>query len=175
MELELRSALTNLHRIPSYLIFLLNALLSRYEDNFDALSHLVVIKSPAGGKSSIDAFGSKEEFLQSISYLLGKQAYAGKTNSEGGFDPNKVSAANILESDVVTSNGKKYYKYEVLTRSGEATVYGFAGAYSAVELVNVTASIGCSLSEPCVPWTAHLGLVRLDLPPNIIPCRRLFG
>lgn len=56
--------------------------------------------------------------MQSISYLLGKQAYAGKTSSEGGFEDNKVSSANILEADEVTSNGKKYYKFEVLTRTG---------------------------------------------------------
>lgn len=96
----------------------------RYEDNFDALSHMVVIKAPAGGKSSIDAFGSKEDFLQSISYLLGKQAYAGKTSSEGGFDDNKVSSANILEAGEVTSNGKKYYKYELLTRTADGNEGG---------------------------------------------------
>jgi hypothetical protein len=92
---------------------------SRYEDNFDALSHLLVIKAPAGGKSSIDAFGSKEDFLNSVSYLLGKQAYSGKTASEGGFDNDKVSAANILQAGEEKVNGKTYYKYELLTRTGE--------------------------------------------------------
>lgn len=96
----------------------------RYEDNFDAVSNIVVIKAPAGGKSSIDGLGSKEDFLNSISYLLGKQAYAGKTQSEGGFDANKVSSANVLSAEEVKSGGKTYYKYEVLTRSADGNEGG---------------------------------------------------
>jgi photosystem II oxygen-evolving enhancer protein 2 len=96
----------------------------RYEDNFDALSHLLVIKAPAGGKSSIDAFGSKEDFLNSVSYLLGKQAYSGKTASEGGFDNDKVSAANILQAGEEKVNGKTYYKYELLTRTADGNEGG---------------------------------------------------
>ena len=47
---------------------------------------------------------------------------AGETLSEGGFAPNRVSAASLL--DVKTEKdkkGKAYYVYEILTRTGEST------------------------------------------------------
>ena len=43
----------------------------------------------------------------------------GETISEGGFQPNKVSAASLLDASKATDkNGKTYYKYELLTRAG---------------------------------------------------------
>ncbi|KAJ7272758.1 hypothetical protein O6H91_Y394700 [Diphasiastrum complanatum] len=53
----------------------------RYEDNFDAKSNLSVMVTPTE-KASITEFGSPQKFLESVSYLLGKQAYAGNTVSE---------------------------------------------------------------------------------------------
>merc|ERR1712144_157657 len=41
----------------------------RYEDNFDAVNNLVVIKEKTD-KSKIDDFGTPEQFLNSFSYLL---------------------------------------------------------------------------------------------------------
>jgi len=53
----------------------------RYEDNFDANSNVSVIVQPTTKKTITD-YGSPEEFLAQVDYLLGKQAYAGKTDSE---------------------------------------------------------------------------------------------
>ena len=49
--------------------------------------------------------------------------HAGTTSSEGGFKPNKVSSASLLDvSEAADKNGKKYYKYELLTRTGESAL-----------------------------------------------------
>ncbi|KAK4484324.1 hypothetical protein RD792_006901 [Penstemon davidsonii] len=69
----------------------------RYEDNFDATSNLSVMITPTDKKSITD-YGSPENFLSKVDYLFGKQAYFGKTDSEGGFDSGAVAAANILET-----------------------------------------------------------------------------
>merc|ERR1712224_138162 len=61
--------------------------LFRYEDNFDQVNFLAVLKQP--GKT---LGGSPEEFIKTNSYLLGEQSYSGETTSEGGFAPNRVSA-----------------------------------------------------------------------------------
>jgi hypothetical protein len=46
---------------------------------------------------------------------------AGESISEGGFAANRVSAASLLDvSEDTDKKGKKYYKYELLVRSGEA-------------------------------------------------------
>ncbi|CAK9324403.1 unnamed protein product [Citrullus colocynthis] len=90
----------------------------RYEDNFDSNSNLSVIINPTD-KKTIKDFGSPEEFLSQVDYLLGKQAYFGKTASEGGFDQDAVATANILESSVEEVNGKPYYYLSVLTRTAD--------------------------------------------------------
>ncbi|MCO5581988.1 hypothetical protein L7F22_035877 [Adiantum nelumboides] len=90
----------------------------RYEDNFDSNSNFAVMVLPAG-KTSIKEYGPPEKFLESVSYLLGKQAYNGKTLSEGGFDPNAVATASILESSTPTINGKEYYSLSILTRTAD--------------------------------------------------------
>merc|ERR1712224_462857 len=91
----------------------------RYEDNFDAVNSLVVVKMKTD-KSSVDGYGKPEEFLNQFSYLLGKQAYSGKTASEGGFAPDRVSAISVL--DVKTGKDKKgrtTYDYNLLGRTAD--------------------------------------------------------
>ncbi|KAB2085452.1 Oxygen-evolving enhancer 2-1, chloroplastic [Gossypium arboreum] len=90
----------------------------RYEDNFDTTSNLSVMITPTDKKSITD-YGSPEEFLSSVDYLLGKQAYFGKTDAEGGFDSGAVATANILESSSSTVGGKPYYFLSVLTRTAD--------------------------------------------------------
>lgn len=93
----------------------------RYEDNFDAVNNLVVLEQKVG-KNSIEDLGSPEKFLQDNAYLFGDQAaFQGQnTLSEGGFAPGKVSAASVLDVQEATDkNGKKYYKFEVLTRTAD--------------------------------------------------------
>jgi hypothetical protein len=51
--------------------------LCSYEDNFDAVNNFLVIVEKSD-KSSIDAYGSPEKFLESVSYLLGKQSFSGQ-------------------------------------------------------------------------------------------------
>lgn len=90
----------------------------RYEDNFDAVSNISVMVNPTS-KKSIKEFGAPEEFLSQADYLLGKQAYFGKTVSEGGFDPDVVASANILETASTNVGGKDYYTVTVLTRTAD--------------------------------------------------------
>ncbi|KAK1438039.1 hypothetical protein QVD17_03840 [Tagetes erecta] len=90
----------------------------RYEDNFDTTSNLSVMVTPTDKKSITD-FGAPEEFLSKVDYLLGKQAYFGKTASEGGFEQDAVAIANILEVSTPEVNGKKYYYLSVLTRTAD--------------------------------------------------------
>ncbi|KAH9624795.1 hypothetical protein KSS87_007533 [Heliosperma pusillum] len=90
----------------------------RFEDNFDATSNLSVVVQSTDKKSITD-FGSPEQFLSQVSYLLGQQAYFGKTDSEGGFDSGVVASANILETDTPVIDGKQYYSISVLTRTAD--------------------------------------------------------
>merc|ERR1712070_530999 len=91
----------------------------RYEDNFDAVNNLVVIKEKTD-KSRVDDFGTPEQFLNSFSFLLGEQSYAGKTLSEGGFAPDRVSAASVLDLESTTDKkGKTFYRYNILSRTAD--------------------------------------------------------
>jgi photosystem II oxygen-evolving enhancer protein 2 len=54
-----------------------------------------------------------------VDYVLGKSAYGGKTDSEGGFDSGEVATANILESAAPVVDGKQYYSVTVLTRTAD--------------------------------------------------------
>ncbi|XP_039047403.1 oxygen-evolving enhancer protein 2, chloroplastic-like [Hibiscus syriacus] len=90
----------------------------RYEDNFDTTSNLTVMVTPTDKKSITD-YRSPEDFLGSVDYLLGKQAYFGKTDAEGGFDSGAVATANVLESSTSTVGGKPYYFLSVLTRTAD--------------------------------------------------------
>ncbi|KAF5731352.1 oxygen-evolving enhancer protein 2 chloroplastic-like [Tripterygium wilfordii] len=95
----------------------------RYEDNFDPASNISVMVTPTD-KKSITEFGPPEAFLSKVDYLLGKQAYSGKTQAEGGFDTDVVASANILESSTQEIGGKPYYYLSVLTRTADGTEGG---------------------------------------------------
>ncbi|KAL3603653.1 hypothetical protein D5086_004512 [Populus alba] len=90
----------------------------RYEDNFDATSNLSVMVTPTDTKSITD-YGSPEQFLSKVDYLLGKQSSLFATSSEGGFDTNTVATANILETSTPVIDGKQYYFLSVLTRTAD--------------------------------------------------------
>ena len=104
------------------------------------MNNLSIISQPTT-KGKMEDYGAPDKFLEEVSYLLGKQAFngkpmtgsfldvvslqhalfsSGKTRSEGGFAPDRVSAASIL--DVSTGSDKKgrtTYNYEIVTRTGE--------------------------------------------------------
>ncbi|KAJ3670029.1 hypothetical protein LUZ60_010353 [Juncus effusus] len=90
----------------------------KYEDNFDVTSNVVVLVQPTS-KKTITEYGSPEELLAQVDYLLGKQAYFGSTDSEGGFETGAVATANILESSTSEVGGKTYYTISVLTRTAD--------------------------------------------------------
>lgn len=90
----------------------------RFEDNFDITTNVAVTVTPTDKKSITD-FGAPEKFLSQVDYLLGKQAYFGKTASEGGFDEDSVATANILETATPTVGGRPYYFLSVLTRTAD--------------------------------------------------------
>jgi len=70
-------------------------------------------------KSRMEDYGAPEAFLEKIGYLLGVQAYAGETQSEGGFAPGRVSTAAVLDVFTKSDKGKTYYMYEILTRTAD--------------------------------------------------------
>jgi photosystem II oxygen-evolving enhancer protein 2 len=90
----------------------------RYEDNGDTVSNVSVMVIPTD-KKSIKDFGPPQQFLSQVDFLLGKQAYSGKTQSEGGFDPDAVAVASLLEASSSVTNGKEYYNISVLTRTAD--------------------------------------------------------
>merc|ERR1712023_7017 len=91
----------------------------RYEDNFDAVNNLVVIKEKTD-KSRIEDYGGPEQFLNSFSFLLGQQTYSGQTMSEGGFAPDRVSAASVLDLENTTDKkGRSVYRYNILSRTAD--------------------------------------------------------
>ena len=91
----------------------------RYEDNFDAVNNLIVLKEQTD-KSNIEGFGSPDQFLNTYSFLLGQQSYSGTTISEGGFAPDRVSAASLLDVESSQDDkGKSTYRYNILTRTAD--------------------------------------------------------
>jgi hypothetical protein len=48
----------------------------RYEDNGDAVNHLIVTIQKTD-KNNINGFGGPEKFLNEIKYLLGEQTFTG--------------------------------------------------------------------------------------------------
>uniref|UniRef100_A0A0F7H1D3 23 kDa subunit of oxygen evolving system of photosystem II n=1 Tax=Erodium chrysanthum TaxID=337364 RepID=A0A0F7H1D3_9ROSI len=95
----------------------------RYDDNFDVTSNVIVAITPTDKKSITD-YGSPEEFLTQVSFLLGKQAYFGSTDSEGGFDTGVVASANVLDIATPVVNGKQYYYVSLLTRTADGNEGG---------------------------------------------------
>jgi hypothetical protein len=89
-----------------------------FEDNFDQVTNISVVIQKAE-KSKMEDYGSPEQFLEKIGYLLGVQAYAGDTQSEGGFAPGRVSTAAVLDVFTTSDKGKTYYMYEILTRTAD--------------------------------------------------------
>lgn len=91
---------------------------ANFEDNFDAVCKVTVLVNPTS-KGKIEDYGSPQEYLKSISYLLGAQSWQGDSLSEGGFKRGKTSIANVLDVGTVSKNGKTYYQYEILTRTAD--------------------------------------------------------
>ncbi len=64
---------------------------------------------------------------------------AGETLSEGGFAPNRVSAASLLEYGTQKDKkGKTYYTFEILTRTGTYALVSHT--------VRVSRSIACTIA-----------------------------
>jgi hypothetical protein len=79
----------------------------------------MVLTQPTGAKN-VEDLGAPEKVLESLAFLFGKQTFAGKTLSEGGFAPDRVGAASLLEVKTIKDKkGKSYYRYEVLTRTAD--------------------------------------------------------
>ena len=59
-------------------------LLRRYEDNGDSVTNFSVIVQKSD-KGSIDGYGTPEKFLETVTYLFGKQAYSGMSGCPRSF------------------------------------------------------------------------------------------
>merc|ERR1712032_818879 len=73
----------------------------------------------------VEGYGSPQDFLKAFSFLLGQQSYAGKTMSEGGFAPDRVSAASLIDvSSEKDKTGRTVYKYNIIARTGDGNEGG---------------------------------------------------
>eukprot|EP00798_Chlamydomonas_sp_ICE-L_P014551 gene14551-20592_t len=91
----------------------------RYVDNGAAANNLTVISQDTS-KGKIEDYGSTDDFLKSVGYLLGEQSYDGETRSEGGFAPGRVSAASLLEVKTEADRkGRTSYYYQILVRTAD--------------------------------------------------------
>eukprot|EP00199_Chlamydomonas_sp_CCMP681_P005359 CAMPEP_0119108050 /NCGR_PEP_ID=MMETSP1180-20130426/13277_1 /TAXON_ID=3052 ORGANISM="Chlamydomonas cf sp, Strain CCMP681" /NCGR_SAMPLE_ID=MMETSP1180 /ASSEMBLY_ACC=CAM_ASM_000741 /LENGTH=245 /DNA_ID=CAMNT_0007093623 /DNA_START=33 /DNA_END=770 /DNA_ORIENTATION=- len=91
----------------------------RYEENNDYTNHMLVIIEPTD-KANMEAFGTPDQFLEKVSYLLGQQSFSGETESEGGFAPGRVAAASLLDQTTEKDkSGKTFYLYDILTRTAD--------------------------------------------------------
>jgi len=96
----------------------------RYYDNGDAVNNMAVIAEPSS-KGSVKDYGSPQDFLKTYGFLLGQQSYSGETQSEGGFAPNRVSAASVLDvKEEADKKGRAVYSYEILTRTQDGNEGG---------------------------------------------------
>ena len=95
----------------------------RYEDNFDAVNTLMILKAKGG--SSVKDFGSPEDFLKKYSFILGQQTFDGDTISEGGFAQGRVSMASILDVQETTDKkGRTQYEFNILDRTADGNEGG---------------------------------------------------
>jgi len=117
----------------------------RMEDTYPANNLFVMAKKT--DKKSISDFGPPEAFLKEVAFLFGDNTWQGQTRSEGGFGPNKVSAASILDAGQVTGkDGKTHYNAHVLIRSADGNEGGrhqiISAAVSNGQLYIMKAQIG---------------------------------
>jgi hypothetical protein len=95
----------------------------KYQDTYPVNNLAVFAKKTSA--SSIKDFGSPGEFLEKHNYLFGENVWGGNSRSEGGFKPNTVSSASVLESEVVTgADGKPHVQAHVLTRTADGNEGG---------------------------------------------------
>jgi hypothetical protein len=100
----------------------------QYEDNFDQVNKLTVLKRKGG------LGGSPESYLNDISFLLGRQSFEGSTISEGGFAPDRVSAASVLDiNQDKDKKGRKVYNYNILSRTADGNEGGRHQLIKAIE------------------------------------------
>ncbi|KAL2924014.1 Oxygen-evolving enhancer protein 2 chloroplastic [Bienertia sinuspersici] len=114
----------------------------RFEDNFDATSNLVVLVGSTD-KEFIFDFGSPKPFLSPVKYLLGKHAYFGLTNSEGGFNSGVVASANILESSIQVSTQVLLQVQPFMYQNHISTFRGIARNAHGATTTNLKSDIEC--------------------------------
>lgn len=88
-----------------------------FNDSGDTSNQIFVVTKEASA-SSISAI-DPEELLKQLTPLFGEQSFAGETRSEGGFRPNSVAAASLMDVSTFEKDGKPYVRYDVLTRTAD--------------------------------------------------------
>ncbi|KAG0473831.1 hypothetical protein HPP92_015688 [Vanilla planifolia] len=92
----------------------------RYEDNFDSLTNITVTVTPQTRSPSPTTVHRSSSWHKWITYWGSRlMPAAQKLRLQGGFDPNVVATANILESSTPVIGGKQYYNISVLTRTAD--------------------------------------------------------
>ena len=95
----------------------------RFEDNFDAVNTVTVLKQPTKARS-IEDYGTVDQYVNSLQYLLGQQAISFNSISEGGFDQGTSGIANIFDAREEYRNKRPYYVYEILTTANDGNEGG---------------------------------------------------
>jgi len=89
-----------------------------WADNFRVVNKVIVTVDPTT-KSKIEDYGSPEDFVNTVAYMLGTNSWSGKSKSEGGFAYGSVSSAALLDTGKVEKKGKTYYNIEMLVRTAD--------------------------------------------------------
>ena len=88
-----------------------------FNDSGDTSNQIFVVAREASA-SSVAAI-DPEELLKQLTPLFGEQSFSGETRSEGGFRPNSVAAASLMDVTTFEKEGKPYVRYDVLTRTAD--------------------------------------------------------
>ena len=88
-----------------------------FNDSGDTSNQIFVV-AKAASASSVSAIPA-DDLLKQLTPLFGEQSFAGETRSEGGFKPNAVAAASLMDVSTFEKDGKAYVRYDVLTRTAD--------------------------------------------------------
>ena len=90
-----------------------------FNDSGDTSNQIFVVARDAPGEAASVSSIPSDELLRQLTPLFGEQSFSGETRSEGGFRPNAVAAASLMDVSSFEKDGKAYVRYDVLTRTAD--------------------------------------------------------
>lgn len=90
-----------------------------FVDSGDFSNTIAILKLPTD-KKSVAELGTLEEQLESVKFVLGdSSSFKSPTRSEGGFRPDQIAAASLLDAREYEKGGVTYRMWDVLTRTAD--------------------------------------------------------